>query len=182
MLGIPGNCSKPLVLPCFTPCEHSTLVRGLYGQEAGGQFPFNLLIDAFLSQQEDFLRRVCGAAPDLLGLAELAGWKRCCPALIDRGCITVCGSQVRQYQIDDCKPCSDLIVDDEFCRSVIAANRMAIAPTGDVLRRMADSFGWSITYQPESIYLHADNPAMAASVLHLFPIPIGESLTIVSIC
>lgn len=184
MLGQLGNCATPAEKPCYTPCEHTSLVGDLYGQQAGYGGVIALLIKAFLEQQEDFLSRLCDSAPSLKPLAELAGWQRCAPVLTDNGCKQVCGISIRCYEVNTCMPCVIVEANDDFYRSVILASRSPLAITGHGLRARAAAFGWSIWYTPDALYLYigADDPQQAASVINLFPIPLGELLFIATDC
>lgn len=184
MLGQLGNCITPAAKPCYTPCEHTSLIGDLYGQQAGSSGAIALLIKAFLEQQEGFLSGLCAATPSLEPLAELAGWQRCAPVLTDNGCKQVCGTSIRQYAINSCGPCVNTEASTDFYRSVILASHSPLAITGHGLRVRAAVFGWSIWYTLDALYLYigADNPLLAASVINLFPVPLGESLFIATDC
>ena len=166
---------------CYRPCEHSDKIRQRFTQEAGSRGHIKLLIDAHLEQHEVFLQSMCAASPDLKTLAQLAGMR--CYAFKDAGCSDVCGTQKRSYLRDECD-CLDSDFPDSFYQAVIKARRIAKYPNGYTLRKLADAFGWSVTYTNDfiNIDIAADDPAKAFSVLRVFPVPLGETLRVIGDC
>jgi hypothetical protein len=185
MLGRVANCSTTAnrtCSDCYRHCEHSEKIRTQFAQEAGNKGHIKLLIDSHLEQQELFLQSMCAASPDLKTLAQLAGMR--CSAFKDEGgCIDVCGNQKRIYLPYE-GDCLDAEFTDGFYQAVIKARRIAKYPNGHTLRKLADLFGWSIIYTNDfiNIDIAADDPAKAFSVLHIFPIPLGESLRVIGTC
>lgn len=184
MLGQLSNCIKTGDAPCYVPCEHTQLVSSLYGQQASTGGVIALLIDAFLAQQEDFLAGLCESKPAIAGLAELAGFRRCTPTLIDKGCLTVCGKLIRAFAIDACSPCVEVAADDAFYRATIQASRLPLGIHAASLQARAAAFGWSLFYTSDVIYLYVgtNNPLLASAVFNLFTPPLGVSLLIAVDC
>lgn len=182
MLGISDNCPSPLPDErCHVPCEHTNKIRGLYTQEAGTRGVISTMIDAHLALQEDFLWLMCVANPNLKTIAQAAGMRAA--GYIDLGCDFVCNEQKRIYAPDNCNVLEP-IFDIAFYRNVIAASRIKPHPSGATLSKITDLFGWSITYTVGSIVLDigTDDPLKPMSILHLFPVPLGEQLRVIGTC
>lgn len=176
MLGVAGNCAaiSETCEACYVPCAHSDEMTRLYTQQAGSASAVKTVIDAFLSQQEEFLQVMCESRPALKGLAETAGILRCVPVMSADGSATVCGESKAIYTAD-CSTCEAVTFDDAFYIAAIKVAREVLKPTGDDIRYFFGSFGWGVTYTPEFIYIDVggDDPRKAQAVLHLAPRPLG---------
>ena len=182
MLGISDNCPNPLPDErCYVPCEHTNKIRGLYTQEAGTRGVIGAMIDAHLALLEDWLQLLCLSQPDLKTIAQAAGMRAA--GYIDAGCEIICGEQKRVYLADNCNT-TEPNFDTAFYRDVIAASRIKPHPSGATLNKLAAIFGWTITYTVGSIVLDigTDDPLKTMSILHLFPVPLGEQLRVIGTC
>ena len=182
MLGVAGNCIaiSEACEACYVPCAHSDEMRQLYTQQAGSIGAVRSVIDAFLSQQEEFLQVMCESRPALKGLAETAGILRCVPVMNATGSATVCGESKSAY-IADCSTCEEITFDGAFYIAVIKIAREVLKPTSDDIRYFFGSLGWDVTYTPEFIYIDAsgDDPRKVQAVLHLAPRPLGVEFRVV---
>lgn len=168
--------------PCYQPCLHSDNVRSKYTQDAGTKGAIAAIIEAHLKLQEQFLSRLCEITPELKSLALVSGLSSCVPAFTDDGCEGVCGSSHRIYSLSECGKCAETEFDDEFYLAVIKAARLNKYPSRESLEPIANGFGWDLIYTPDAINLKVDDPQKAFAVLHLFPVPLGETIRIISSC
>ena len=189
MLGLVGECETQEVVNCFPcqkQCEHITKVRELYGATGlfGGGTVIGEIINNLLLQQEDTLQLLCDSSLDLKSLVTLTGFNHCVPKLESQGCQTICNQQKELYEIIECDDCIDLNADDNYYLNIMKAYRMKKYPSRENLSSLLDLFGWNIIYTPDAILIDvgSDDPNLASGLAFLLPIPIGESIAIVSDC
>lgn len=173
----PANCGCD-----YKYCEHTKAVIKKYGSV----FPSNSLLrqvsQILFDYQEASLERLCNLELPLYPLVQSMGFKFCNYEATPLDCVEICGGQYREYSFSN--KCIEQEYDDDTLVSILQTIEYLNYPSRENIQAICDIFGWGLIYTEDyiNILIGADDPAMYKAIIDLIPVPIGESIRILTDC